>query len=53
MRLQGEKDMRDEDLVEVMAEFESNVATVDTYLAIKRDGLRRMWLGNLIKRRKR
>lgn len=43
--------MRDEDMVEVMAEFEVNVAAADTYLAIKREPLRKMWLTNLVKRR--
>lgn len=46
-----ETEMRDEDMVEVMAEFEVNVAAADTYLAIKREPLRKMWLTNLVKRR--
>ncbi|OWT37541.1 hypothetical protein J008_05032 [Cryptococcus neoformans] len=46
-----ESEMRDEDMVEVMAEFEVNVAAADTYLAIKREPLRKMWLANLVKRR--
>lgn len=46
-----ESEMRDEDMVEVMAEFEMNVAAADTYLAIKREPLRKMWLANLVKRR--
>jgi DNA-binding protein Fis len=44
--------MRDEDLVEVMAEFEGNVAAADTHLAIKREGLRKLWLQKVVKRRK-
>jgi hypothetical protein len=48
-----DSDLRDEDLLEIMAEFEANVAAADTYLAIKRDGLRRMWLTKLVRRRKR
>ncbi|WWD19786.1 hypothetical protein CI109_104250 [Kwoniella shandongensis] len=48
-----EVDMRDEDLVEIMAEFESNVAAADTYLAIRKEGLRRLWLASVVKRRKR
>ena len=48
-----ETDMLDEDMVEVIAEFEANVATADAYLAIKRDPLRKMYLGSLVKRRKR
>ncbi|KAK8853360.1 hypothetical protein IAR55_004064 [Kwoniella newhampshirensis] len=48
-----ELDMRDEDLVEVMAEFESSVAAADTYLAIRKEGLRKMWLASVVKRRKR
>jgi hypothetical protein len=47
-----ETEMPDEDMVEVLAEFESNVAAADTYLAIQKDGLRRMYLGKVIKRRK-
>lgn len=53
MRLQSqETDMHDEDLVEVMAEFEGNVAAADTYLAIQKEGLRKMWLLKLVARRK-
>ncbi|WVR09599.1 hypothetical protein IAU60_006671 [Kwoniella sp. DSM 27419] len=48
-----ETHMPDEDLLEVMAEFEGNVAAADTYLAIKKEGLRRMWLQKIVKRRKR
>lgn len=44
--------MPDEDMVEVLAEFEGNVAVADTYLAIQRDGLRRMYLGKVVARRK-
>ena len=47
-----EIDMSDDDLVEILAEFEGNVAAADTYLAIQRDGLRRMYLGRVVKRRK-
>ena len=43
--------MRDDELVEVLAEFESNVAAADTYLAIKRDGLRKLYLDKILKRR--
>ncbi|ODN73370.1 hypothetical protein, variant 2 [Cryptococcus amylolentus CBS 6039] len=46
-------DMRDEEMVEVMEEFEMNVAAADTYLAIKKEALRKMWLANLVKRRQR
>ncbi|WVQ74336.1 hypothetical protein IAR50_003935 [Cryptococcus sp. DSM 104548] len=46
-------DMRDEDMVEVMEEFEMSVAAADTYLAIKKEALRKMWLANLVKRRQR
>ena len=48
-----ETDLSDEDLIEIMAEFVANVAAADTYLAIKRDGLRRMWLLKLLQKRKR
>ena len=51
--LQRETDLRDDEVVDIMAEFEGSVAAADTYLAIKRDGLRRMWLMKLVKRRKR
>ena len=44
--------MPDEDLVEVLAEFETNVAAADTYLAIQREGLRKLWLGKVIKKRR-
>lgn len=53
MRLQAqETEMHDEDLVEVMAEFETNVAAADTYLAIQKEGLRKMWLLKLVARRR-
>jgi hypothetical protein len=53
LQLQAKEiDMSDDDLVEVLAEFEGNVAAADTYLAIQRDGLRRMYLGKVVKRRK-
>ncbi|WVF67279.1 hypothetical protein IAT40_002028 [Kwoniella sp. CBS 6097] len=45
--------MSDQDLVEVMAEFEGNVAAADTYLAIKKEGLRKLWLMKIVKRRKK
>lgn len=44
--------MADEDLVEILAEFETNVAAADTYLAIQREGLRKLWLGKVIKKRR-
>jgi hypothetical protein len=44
--------MRDEDMVEVMAEFENNIAAADTYLAIKKDQLRRMYLRTIVQRRR-
>ena len=44
--------MVDEDMVEVLEEFESNVAAADTYLAIQREGLRRRYLHKIVKRRK-
>jgi len=47
-----EAGMADEDLVEVLEEFETNVAAADTYLAIQRDGLRKLWLGKVIQKRK-
>ena len=53
LQLQGETNLQDDEVVEIMAEFEANVAAADTYLAIKKDGLRRMWLMKLVKRRKR
>jgi hypothetical protein len=47
-----ETHMVDEDMVEVLEEFESNVAAADTYLAIQREGLRRRYLHKIVKRRK-
>jgi len=52
LQLQQESEMRDEDMVEVMAEFENNIAAADTYLAIKKDVLRRMYLGTIVQRRR-
>lgn len=54
LRLQSqETDMPDEDLVEIMAEFEANLAAADTYLAIQRASLRKMYLAKLLTRIKR
>ena len=47
-----ETDMSDEDLVEVIAVFEANVSAADTYLALQRDGLRRLYLKRIIKSRR-
>lgn len=47
-----ETDMRDEDLLEVMSEFEENVTAADTYLAIKKESLRRLWLNKLVDKRR-
>jgi hypothetical protein len=47
-----EIDLSDEDMVEIVAEFEGNVAAADTYLAIRRDGLRRRWLRMVLERRR-
>lgn len=44
--------MRDEDLLEVMSEFEENVTAADTYLAIKKESLRRLWLNKLVDKRR-
>jgi len=52
LQLQQESEMRDEDMVEVMAEFENNIAAADTYLAIKKDQLRRMYLRTIVQRRR-
>ncbi|ORY22385.1 hypothetical protein BCR39DRAFT_562349 [Naematelia encephala] len=54
VRLQKETHLTDEEVVQIMEEFERNVATADTYLAIEgsREGLRRLWLGGLLRRRK-
>jgi len=52
LQLQQESEMRDEDMVEVMAEFENNIAAADTYLAIKKDPLRRMYLRTIVQRRR-
>lgn len=48
-----EIDMTDEELCEVVAEFEGNVAACDTYLAIRKEGLRRLWLMSLVKKRRK
>ncbi|OCF34228.1 hypothetical protein I316_04179 [Kwoniella heveanensis BCC8398] len=50
---QENDNMSDQDLVEVMAEFEGNVAAADTYLAIKKEGLRKLWLMKIVKRRRK
>lgn len=52
LQLQQEQGMRDDELVEVMAEFETSIAAADTYLAIQKDQLRRMWLTNVVQRRR-
>lgn len=52
LQLQQESEMRDEDMVEVMAEFENNIAAADTYLAIKKEQLRRMYLRTIVQRRR-
>jgi hypothetical protein len=52
LQLQQESEMRDEEMVEVMAEFENNIAAADTYLAIKKDQLRRMYLRTIVQRRR-
>ncbi|WVQ94878.1 hypothetical protein IAU59_001962 [Kwoniella sp. CBS 9459] len=53
LQTQENDTMSDHDLVEVMAEFEGNVAAADTYLAIKKEGLRKLWLMKIVKRRKK
>lgn len=40
-------------LLEVVSEFESNIASCDTYLAMKVEELRRQWIQRLLARRKR
>jgi hypothetical protein len=52
LQLQQEQGMRDDELVEVMAEFETSIAAADTYLAIQKDQLRRMWLTTVVQRRR-
>lgn len=52
LQLQQEPDLRDEDTIEVMAEFENNIAAADTYLAVKKDQLRIMYLKTIVQRRK-
>ncbi|WVW86350.1 hypothetical protein I302_108394 [Kwoniella bestiolae CBS 10118] len=44
-------ELGDEELIEIFNEFESNMNSGDTYLAIKKDSLRRMWLMKILKRR--
>ena len=53
IQLQSEADLPEEDMVEVMDEFEVNVAAADMYLATKTPSLRSMWLKRLLARRKR
>jgi hypothetical protein len=53
LQLQQEQGMRDDELVEVITEFQDSIAAVDTYLAIQKDALRRMWLTNVIQQRRR
>ncbi|OCF77622.1 hypothetical protein I204_01616 [Kwoniella mangroviensis CBS 8886] len=52
--LQNQQDMyelKDEDLIEIFNEFENNINSADTYLAITKDHLRKMWLMKILKRR--
>lgn len=48
-----ETGFKNEDLAKIVAEFELNSATCDTYWALKRGRLRRLWLSSLVKRRRR
>ena len=51
MQLQRESELSDEDVMEIMAEFETNIPAMDTYLALQRDSLRRKYLSSLVTRR--
>ena len=51
MQLQKESELKDEEVMQIMAEFETNIAAMDNYLALNRDSLRRMYLSNLLTRR--
>nr|XP_019010507.1 uncharacterized protein I206_04977 [Kwoniella pini CBS 10737]OCF49288.1 hypothetical protein I206_04977 [Kwoniella pini CBS 10737] len=44
-------ELKDEELIEAIVEFEQNVNAADTFLAIQKDHLRKMWLAKIVKRR--
>lgn len=45
-----ETDMADDDLVDIVTEFELNVTSADTYLALSKPGVRKVWLQRLLQR---
>ncbi|WWC64784.1 uncharacterized protein I303_107396 [Kwoniella dejecticola CBS 10117] len=49
--LQETLELKDEELIEIIVEFEQNVSAADTFLAIQKDHLRKMWLSKIVKRR--
>ncbi|EIW72187.1 hypothetical protein M231_01839 [Tremella mesenterica] len=49
----GEKDLTDEEMVDIVSEFSGDIALADCYLALKRSGLRTMFVKKLLGKRKR
>ncbi|WWC91894.1 uncharacterized protein L201_006843 [Kwoniella dendrophila CBS 6074] len=48
---QEQLNLNDENLIEILIEFENNINAVDTFLAIEKDNLKTLWLNKIIKRR--
>ena len=50
MLQERETDLTDDELVDIVTEFELNITSADTYLALSKQAVRKLWLQRIIQR---